>query len=317
MYMSSSLTVGLSVALAGLAKADYSVRQVYDASNFFEAFEFFNGPDPTHGFVEYVDAQTAADNNLAGYFEDGSVFMAVDSTTQFPANGRRSVRLSSRDSFTHGLFIADIAHMPDSICGSWPAYWMFGPDWPSSGEIDIIEGVNTQSSNSVTLHTSGGCIINNEGTLQGTTLNNGDCAAGNSFEGCGQHTESNQNYGNGFNAEGGGVYVTEWVSDYIAVWFFPRNGIPQDITDGKPNPGSWGPPLAKFNGNAGCNLDDYFKNHNIIFNITFCGDWAGNVFAQNPECSAHGSSCQDYVSGNPGDFVNAYWQVNSVKVYQL
>lgn len=35
--------------------------------------------------------------------------------------------------------------------------WMYGPNWPASGEIDIIEGVNLNTHNSITLHTSPGC----------------------------------------------------------------------------------------------------------------------------------------------------------------
>ena len=27
-------------------------------------------------------------------------------------------------------------------CGTWPAYWLCGENWPYKGEIDIIEGVN-------------------------------------------------------------------------------------------------------------------------------------------------------------------------------
>jgi hypothetical protein len=23
-------------------------------------------------------------------------------------------------------------------CGTWPAFWMFGPDWPNGGEIDTL-----------------------------------------------------------------------------------------------------------------------------------------------------------------------------------
>jgi hypothetical protein len=33
------------------------------------------------------------------------------------------------------MFVADIPHMPGSACGAWPAYWFFGPNWPSHGEI--------------------------------------------------------------------------------------------------------------------------------------------------------------------------------------
>jgi len=37
------------------------------------------------------------------------------------AVGRNSVRLVSKKSWTHGLFIADIAHMPGGVCGTWPS----------------------------------------------------------------------------------------------------------------------------------------------------------------------------------------------------
>jgi hypothetical protein len=56
-------------------------------------------------------------------------------------------------------------------------------------------------------------------------------------------------------------------------------------------------------------------NHNIVFDTTFCGDWAGSVWSSNPTCSQKAASCQDYVAGNPGDFADAYWLINSVKVY--
>jgi hypothetical protein len=188
-------------------------------------------------------------------------------------------------------------------------------DWPNSGEIDILEGVSTQESTAVTLHTSQGCTINNDGTDSTTTLKGTDCGASGAAVGCSQMTSNTQNYGDGFNAIGGGIYAMEWNSDFIAVWFFPRSAIPADITAGSPDPTTWAKPAAKFNGGSGCNIDSYFKEHNVIFTNTFCGDWAGAVWSENAECSALASTCVDYVSNNPAAFKDAYWLVNSVKVY--
>ena len=49
--------------------------------------------------------------------------MGVDSTTVLDPNGagRQSVRISTQKSWNHGLFIADINHMPGGVCGIWPA----------------------------------------------------------------------------------------------------------------------------------------------------------------------------------------------------
>lgn len=73
--------------------------------------------------------------------------------------------------------------------------------------------------------------------------------------------------------------------------------------------------MAAFSGNT-CNIDEHFKNHNIVFDTTFCGDWAGKVWGSNAECSALAPTCDEYVGKNPGAFASAYWLVNSVKVYQ-
>lgn len=35
--------------------------------------------------------------------------------------------------------ILDVRHMPQG-CGTWPAFWEVGANWPFGGELDIIEG---------------------------------------------------------------------------------------------------------------------------------------------------------------------------------
>ncbi|KAJ2972865.1 hypothetical protein NUW58_g9090 [Xylaria curta] len=306
----------LSVAVAVQAQKHYAtpntyiIQDSYDASNFFDEFEFFNGPDPTAGFVQYVDAVTANSTGLAGYANNG-VYLGVDYQTTNPPAGRASVRLTTKKSYTHGLIIADIAHQPGPACGSWPAFWTFGPSWPHSGEIDIIEGVNLQTNTSITLHTAPGCSFSED------SFSHGDCGApGDGTMGCGGPTHNTQNFGAGFNEIGGGVYALQWTSDAIRIFFFPRSsGIPTDIEEGNPNPSNWGMPAASFSG-GGCNIDANFMNHNIVFDTTFCGQWAGRVWGADPVCSTKAPTCEEYVGSNPTDFQDSYWLINYVKVFR-
>jgi hypothetical protein len=121
-------------------------------------------------------------------------------------------------------------------------------------------------------------------------------------------------YGNGLNAQGGGIYAMQWESSGIYVWFFPRNAIPAGFTSGNPTPATWGQPMASFS-SAGCNFDTFFANQNIVFDTTFCGDWAGSVWASS-SCASKAATCNAYVNANPGVFSNAYWAINWVKVFQ-
>ncbi|RFU33606.1 hypothetical protein B7463_g2729, partial [Scytalidium lignicola] len=313
----SNLLLHFSVSLTGsigVANAAYSIQDTFDTSNFFNEFSFFTGSDPTNGFVSYVPAVSANLSALAGY-TSSAVYLGVDHTTINPSGGRRSVRVTSNKSYTHGLFIADIAHMPDSTCGVWPAFWTFGPNWPTAGEIDIMEGVNAQTTNSMTLHTSAGCTITGTGAKYSSKLSNANCNAGNGNDGCSFSGADTQGYGTGFNAVGGGIYAMDWTSSAINIYFFPRSSIPSDITSGAPAPETWGSPVASFVGGSGCDIDTHFANHNIVFNTDFCGDWAGNVW-ESGSCAALASTCELYVAANPTAFRDAYWEINSVKVYQ-
>ncbi|KAH8878664.1 hypothetical protein GQ53DRAFT_673699 [Thozetella sp. PMI_491] len=318
------LTLALAATSAGVVSAQYSLVDTYDSTNFFREFDFFSAGDPTHGFVKYTDNTTANRDGLAG-FVNNAIYMGVDYKNEYTntTGGRPSVRLSSKKSYTKGLFIADIPHMPAGAttgCGLWPAYWMFGPSWPNSGEIDILEGVNTRQSNQVTLHTNAGCSMANTGSLSGSNLIAANCQ---SDTGCGQTTQATNNYGAGFNAGGGGVYAMEWTDSNINVWFFPRgDAMVKTLTSSNnatsPDPSTFGTPLAAFVGGQGCNIDQHFMNHNIVFDTTFCGDWAGKpeVWGADQTCSKLAASCSDYVGKNPQEFTDAYWIVNSVKVYQ-
>ncbi|KAL9099127.1 MAG: hypothetical protein Q9163_005328 [Psora crenata] len=302
--------------LAKTSAADYVLEDNYAPESFFSGFSFFTGADPTHGYVTYVDQGTAQSQGLVNT-NNGQVHMGVDSTNVASGSGRLSVRITSNKSYNHGLFILDAGHMPGGICGTWPAFWMVGPDWPNQGEIDILEGVNDNANNAVTLHTSDGCSIREDGTFTGT-LGTTNCyvnAPGQSPNvGCAIESQDTRSYGSGFNSIGGGVMATEWTSSAISVWFFPRGTIPADITNGAPEPRNWGQPVARFQG--ACDIDSHFKNQQIVFDTTFCGDWAGSVWGTSAHCSSLASNCQDYVQNNPRAFADAYWTINSLKTYR-
>ena len=169
------------------------------------------------------------------------------------------------------------------------------------------------------MHTGQGCSISNTGLFSGkVSTPNCDVKAsgqpGNA--GCAILTSNDESYGDGFNNGQGGVYATEWTSDHISIWFFPRSAIPSDISSSNPDPSNWGQPMAQFS--QGCNIDQFFNNHQIVFDTTFCGDWAGDagVWSSDAVCSSKASTCQSFVQNNPSAFQDAYWSVNSLKVYQ-
>lgn len=78
----------------------------------------------------------------------------------------------------------------------------------------------------------------------------------NGVAGCYVAPSAANNAGTSFNSNGGGVYIMEWTSVAIRVWFFPRNSIPSSVTSGQPDPATFGLPDANFEGN--CNIDKHF-----------------------------------------------------------
>lgn len=132
---------------------------------------------------------------------------------------------------------------------------MFGPNWPTSGEIDIIEGVNNQGTDSITLHTSSGCNVNIDGSQSGAKLANANCNTDNGNTGCGASTTLGQAYGDAFNSNGGGVYAMQWESSGVYVWFWPHGSVPSDVTAGAPVTANWGLPVVAFNGASTCDIE--------------------------------------------------------------
>jgi len=311
----------LLALLEGVCEGAYKLQVNISGTNFFNAWTFFTAGDPTHGYVNYLSESQAQAAGLISA-APGKVIIGADSKNVASGRGRDSVRLTSNQAWNAGLFIMDLQNMPTG-CGTWPAWWLVGPNWPNSGEIDIIEGVNANNFVSTTLHTNNGCTMSN--STAPFTGQWGKGTNGNDATNCYVNAPEQQNnqgcgivgatgsYGAPFNAAGGGVYVTEWTSQHIQMFFFPRNNIPKDITADMPDPTTWGKPYAYFGLGSMCN-PNHFQNMNMVIDDTFCGDWAGAVFAS--QCPGKGS-CNTYVQNNPSAFADAYWYITYIKVFQM
>ncbi|KAI0260952.1 2 beta-glucan [Gloeopeniophorella convolvens] len=311
----SPSAVALSLFLAGGARAaTYNVADTFQGSSFFSDFSFISEADPTHGRVNYVTQSQAQSLGLATV-SGNSFTLRADDTTVLSASGpgRNSFRIQSNKQYDTHVSVFNVQHMPQG-CGTWPAIWELGDNWPNGGEVDIVEGVNDQVPNASTLHTSSGCTMPASRSETGNPTG-GDCnAADNGNAGCGVQTDGANNYGPAFNNNGGGFYAMERTGSFVKVWFWARNGnVPSDVASGSGsvNTDNWGTPTAYFP-NTQCDIDSHFGPANIVINLTFCGDWAGNVYG-NSGCP---STCIDYVNNNPGAFSNAYFELDWIKVYQ-
>ncbi|KAI0457780.1 glycoside hydrolase family 16 protein [Xylaria acuta] len=303
----------------------YSLSTHYAGQGLLDSFSFFTGEEPNNGFVDYKSREEAVASNLVSVDEFNRVKLGVDSINTYSTSdkGRPSVRITSNDAFTHGLFIADFTHMPSSTCGTWPTFWAFnneenGSLWPMGGDIHIIEGANTAEMNLFSAHTTPGCQAPKTGFTgaQDTT----DCSLSPGKIGYGYvaPVSDTATYGDTFNAEGGGVYALEWNSQDIKIWHFPRTAIPDDIKLAPmitPDPSTWGPPQALFGGSS-CEADSHFFNMSLVINTNFCGAYAGNIWGVADKCNELAPTCEEYVAGNPSSFINAFWQINYIDIYQ-
>ncbi|EPX72227.1 glycosyl hydrolase family 16 [Schizosaccharomyces octosporus yFS286] len=294
-------------------KENYTLYESYEGESFFDGFDFWNKTDPTHGFVQYKNREASEQMGLI-HANSTNVIMTADHKDKYP-NGRPSVRISTKKQFKEVLIILDVLHAPTG-CGTWPAFWTVGDNWPKNGEIDIMENVNLARKGQVTLHTDDGCDMTGVKQVMTGSLLQSNCyvdAPGANNAGCGVSAAEEGSFGAPFNEQHGGVYALDWRNEGIRAWFFNRTHIPSDITNKQPQPAGWGTPLADFP-NTKCDISKRFGDQKIVFDLTFCGDWAGSGSSYSGAgCS---SSCTDFVANNPQNLTEAYWNVRGLNVYK-
>ena len=125
--------------LLNFCLSQYTLQTAFPGTNFLDGFEFWTAADPTIGYVHYVDQATAAQHGMIKTTANTTRWGVDTTQTLDPyANlGRLSIRLTSRRSWTHGLFVLDLQHMPANQCGTWPAFWTLGSGtWPAGGTFN-------------------------------------------------------------------------------------------------------------------------------------------------------------------------------------
>ncbi|KZT11783.1 glycoside hydrolase family 16 protein [Laetiporus sulphureus 93-53] len=300
-----------------LVKCQYDMVKEYTGDSFFDDWDFYNNYDNlTEGDVFFVSAKSAGQDNLAYISDSGNAIMRVDNTsTVTVGNKRNSVRIATKDHFTVGsLWVTDMVHVPYG-CSVWPAFWSSAADWPNGGEIDTFEGVNQVTRNQMALHTETGCYHSANAVQTSTLVNSTDCSiTADDNEGCVVTDPSTSSYGEAFAAAGGGIFVTEFATSGISIWFFNRSSIPSVLSGNAStiNTGDLGTPVANWP-SSNCTVQNFFEDQALVFDITLCGDFAGDqtIFAET--CS--GVCYDDWVIGTPSNYDNAYFEVSYVRVY--
>ncbi|KAI5475189.1 family 16 glycoside hydrolase [Pseudohyphozyma bogoriensis] len=303
--LSTSTATSSPAAATSTSSSYFTLAATYDSTNFFDKFDFFNDTDPTHGTVVYVDQSTAEADGLISTADDIVTIKMDDTTTLASGVGRNSVRVTSKETISVGtLLVLDAEKIPYGE-GLWPAFWTVGDDWPN----DIVEQVDNNNTNQMTLHTKTGCTLYEPMEAVGTVLNTNCSAYFDGNAGCGVKDSSASTFGSAFEAVGGGVFATYWSEEGVSIWSFARDEIPADLTSDSPDVSSWGEPKA-FWSSTTCSMDEYFGPQTIVINITVCGDWAGATYSQ-----FYSGTCADAVM-DPENYTNAEWKIKYVKIYK-
>ncbi|KAH0832128.1 family 16 glycosyl hydrolase [Lanmaoa asiatica] len=327
-----------------LAGHTYSKSVDVTGAGFYDEFRFDNSADPTHGRVTYVDQQVAQEYNLTYATDDIFIVRADYSTYLMPSDpGRKSVRIISYRQFSTFVAMYLITLRRWGLTGPIRLVIfgsvVFGVSCHvPQGEIDILEGVNNMTPNTATLHTGSSTtfgfhsllLIDSLVRLRSIGTNCAAYETGN--DGCGVQFSDPESFGPSFNYNQGGWYglnlpshndanprhryAIERTNSEIRIWFWSRNdgSVPDQIVFSSSHdavePQSWGMPAAAWS-NDMCDFPEHFGPHNIIINLTFCGDWAGAVYA-NSGCP---DTCENFVNTNPGSFYDAYFDFSAIRIY--
>eukprot|EP00445_Apocalathium_hangoei_P094121 CAMPEP_0204245514 /NCGR_PEP_ID=MMETSP0361-20130328/97669_1 /ASSEMBLY_ACC=CAM_ASM_000343 /TAXON_ID=268821 /ORGANISM="Scrippsiella Hangoei, Strain SHTV-5" /LENGTH=481 /DNA_ID=CAMNT_0051218719 /DNA_START=82 /DNA_END=1527 /DNA_ORIENTATION=- len=272
-------------------------------TNFFEGFDFLT-TDGNHGASDFV-----------GSYEDAKkagVAVATGSHAILRAGPRSSHhfkrltgKIATKKTWKHFLAAVRFTHVPYG-CGVWPAFFTLGAgvEWPSGGEMDILEYVNDQGS-MTSFHTTKQCKldpaqVNKYGSMPDANLvanNNNNyncltkyCATCTSL-GCAPNKMpllTGQQW-----ASRPGVFAMQRTDSFAKLFFIPDADLPGDLSADEPTPEAWDRWIISYypfgDSAATCpQPDDIMAPQMFILQVAFCGDWASKVWGDSPTCSRTG-----------------------------
>ncbi len=331
-------------------------------------FTTFPHDDPTLGDVVYDRAKwtskdmikTDKNNGLYSYVkfrEDSTGFDSFRYTTKSFYN--------LNDEINKILFVFK-GKLP-SAKGMWPAWWLNGSnenewtysdgipaltdeildrysgvgnyydtpssvnatDWPSAGEIDIIENINGEMFVHNTIHT---CpqMCDSEWNNDGIIINCANAKPNDVNPGCsGKKYEIKSLEG---------TFACLWEKEFIRFYYWePEINVKENEgpLSSNPNPKLWNKSNLKNSVRLletdeectdnfhqswqceNCSKSDKckFQNIKMIFNVTLCGAWAGNEF---DSTSNSFNNCNDYIRGEgKGIIDNQFMRIEYVSVKKL
>ncbi|KAK0482622.1 glycoside hydrolase family 16 protein [Armillaria novae-zelandiae] len=257
---SASSSSGGNVGTSYTTSSDgWTLKTPLKGQDLIDYFHYDVAAADNDGVANYVDGSSSGLVYLDG---DENVIIAIDTAETVAL--RNSVRMVSSTTFNPGyLFLFDIKEIP-AACGTWPAVWFTGSNWPDDGEIDVVEG-------------------------------DSNCNAYVSTTGCGLSLDSTSSFGLPFNQADGGVYALQFTDSGISMYFWNTGSVPDDIVSGSPNPSTWDA-VVSYSADA-CDPSSHFKDLMMVINTNLGGTFAGADIWSTENAGGQGSSCAE-ITGN-------------------
>ncbi|KAJ7089269.1 glycoside hydrolase family 16 protein [Mycena belliarum] len=308
----------------GKSNEGWKLKNKLEGQAFLDFFKYDTNANDNGGAAQYVNGIS---QGLA-YTSGSQVILAVDNAQNVGA--RNALRMVSKNTFNAkdmNLFVFDIAQMP-AVCGTWPAVWFTGANWPFDGEIDVVEGVSLYKKNIYSVHTGSGCTIPPAAisTMKQVSLVKAgatNCDANVDTAGCGFSDESTASFGPDFNKAGGGVFALQFDTTGVKTWFFQAGKVPSDIKSFAPNPSTWGAPRMDVP-SLSCDPTTYFRDLMMVVDTNLAGTFTEGVWAVDG-AGGQGTSCKtqtgvataaEFVKNHGSEFGDAaQWKMNGFYIY--